>query len=766
MEQREQIIGKSVPRVDALDKVTGAARYTADLCPPGALVARILHSTIANGRVVKIDAAAAAAMPGVVKVVTCFDVPDIMFPTAGHPWSVEASHQDVADRKLLNERVRYWGDDIAAVVAVDEVTAARAVKAIRVEYEEYPPLVTVEQALAPGAAPLHPEICPTNVLKQHSYTSGDLESATAEPGLTHLHRTYVTQPVQHCHLEPAVSFAYMEGEKIVVVCATQIPHITRRVVGQALGLPWGRVRIVKPYLGGGFGNRQDVLYEPLNAYLSYILGGRCVFLEASREEIFASTRQRHAITFSYDAWARGDGTLVARDVTAWSQQGGYASHGHAIVANATTYLRDIYQDEKALRTQAYTVYTNTGVGGAMRGYGIPQACFAADCMIDDLALQLQIDPLEMRLKNMMRPGFIDPGTGIACHSYGLADCIRRGRQLINWDEKRLEYAMQSGPLRHGVGMAIFTYKTGVYPISLETASCRIVLNQDGSLQLHLGATEIGQGGDTVFLQMAAAATGFPFADIHIVSTQDTDTAPFDTGAYASRQTYVTGKAIKKTGALFRDKLLAHAGRLLDITPQALDIIGRNIVKKTTQAPLISLAELAQNAFYALDHTEHISAEATSHCMDNTFAFGCCFVEIEVDMPLGRIKPLRVVNVHDSGVLINPQLAEAQVHGGQSMGLGYALAEELLYDEQGRLRNGNLLDYKLPTTMDTPRLKAAFVETADPTGPFGNKALGEPPAIPVAAAVRNALLHATGVAADALPMEPKRLVKLFSERGLI
>lgn len=761
----ESIIGKSVPRVDALDKVTGAARYTADLCPPGALVARILHSSIANGRVKRIDTAAAAAMPGVELVVTCFDVPDIAFPTAGHPWSVESAHQDVADRRLLNSRVRYFGDEIAAVVAVDEVTAERACRAIEVEYEEYPPYLTVEQAMAADAMPLHPEICPGNVLKEHSYSSGDLAAAQAEPGLLHLHRVYRTQPVQHCHIEPAVSFAYGEGGKIVVVSATQIPHIMRRVVGQALGLPWGQVHIIKPYLGGGFGNRQDVLYEPLNAYLSQRLNGRCVLLEASREEVFACTRQRHAITFSYHAWARPDGTLVARDITAWSQQGGYASHGHAIVANATTFLRDIYQDEQALATKAYTVYTNTGAGGAMRGYGIPQGCFAADCMMDDLAQALGLDPILIREKNMMRPGFVDPGTGIACQSYGLADCIRRGRELSDWDRLRRAYAQQSGPLRRGIGMAIFTYKTGVYPISLETASCRMVLNQDGTLQLHLGATEIGQGGDTVFLQMASAATGIPFADIHIVSTQDTDIAPFDTGAYASRQTYVTGKAIKKTGGLLREKLFAYAARLLGCDAAQLQLCGRQIVSAAGE-PLISLADLAQNAFYGLDYSEHITAEATSHCADNTFAFGCCFAEIEVDLPLGRIRPLKVINVHDSGVLINPQLAEAQVHGGQSMGLGYALSEEMLYDEKGRLRNGNLLDYKLPTALDTPPLCVDFVQTVDPSGPFGNKALGEPPAIPVAPAIRNALLHATGVAVDELPLEPKRLVRLFQERGLI
>ena len=761
------IIGQSVIRVDARDKVTGAAKYTADLCPMNALVARVLHSTVAHGFVKAVDISEAEKMPGVVKIVTCFDVPDIGFPTAGHPWSTEISHQDIGDRRLLNRHVRYIGDDVAAVVATDEVAAARALKAIKVEYEELPAYFDVHSALAADARPIHEEVSDTNIVKQHTYEAGDLEAVRNREGLVHLARTYRTQPAQHCHIESGTSFAWMEAGKVCVVCSTQIPHIMRRVIGQALGLPWGSVRVIKPYIGGGFGNKQDVLYEPLNAYLSYILGGRCVRLELSREEVFASTRQRHAEEFAYEAWADDKGRLIGRNVHILAQNGAYASHGHAICANSATVLRDIYQDEVATRTVAQTVYTNTGTAGAMRGYGIPQAAFAAECMMDDLAAELNIDPIEIRRRNMMQPGFKDPGTGICCHSYGLAECIEKGRELSHWDEKRAEYAKpQSGNLRRGMGMAIFTYKTGVYPISLETASARLVLNQDGSAQLQLGATEIGQGGDTVFCQMAAAASGVDFGSIHIVSFQDTDTAPFDTGAYASRQTYVTGKAIKKCGEQFRQKLLERAAKRFDLPVDAIDVAGDRIVRKEGGETVVTLADLAQDAFYALDGSEHISAEVTSHCTDNTFSFGCCFAEVEVDMALGRVKVLNLINVHDSGVLINPALAAAQVQGGMSMGLGYALSEEMLYNDQGKLLNGTLLDYKLPTALDVPDLQAEFVDTDDPSGPFGNKALGEPPAIPVAPAIRNAVLQATGVAFDELPMEPKRLVAAFSERGLI
>lgn len=760
-------VGKSIIRVDACEKVTGGAKYTADLEPKGALVAKVVRSTIANGVVKGFDLEAALGVPGVVKIVTCFDVPDYQFPTAGHPWSVETAHQDIADRKLLNTRVRVYGDDIAAVVAEDEISAARAARLVMVEYEEYPPLLTPEEALAEGAPRLHDEK-PGNLIAHSGFKLGELsyEEAAEEEGLIVIDKEYGTQSVQHCHIETPVSFAYMEKGRIVVTTSTQIPHIVRRVISQALGVPMGMIRVIKPYIGGGFGNKQDVLYEPLNAYLCTLVGGRCVKMEISREETLACTRVRHAMNLHVKAAARKDGTLVARKLTAYSNQGGYASHAHAIVANTSNEFKQIYHDEKALEADAYTVYTNIATGGAMRGYGIPQAAFAAECMADDLALQLGMDPLEFRRKNCMQAGYEDPHTHVKFNSYGLMECMEKGRELIGWDEKRREYVNQTGPVRRGIGMAIFCYKTGVYPISLETASCRMVLNQDGSMQLMMGATEIGQGADTVFAQMAAQVTGITEDRVNVMSTQDTDSSPFDTGAYASRQTYVSGKAVVKTGTLFKEKILDYASYMLKRPMDTLDVKENSVVDRESGEILLSMEELATTAIYSLDRSVHITAEATSHCKDNTFASGACFAEVEVDMPLGKVKVTNIINVHDSGVLINPKLAEAQVHGGMSMGLGYGLSEQLLFDAKGRPLNDNLLDYKLPTAMDTPDLHVEFVEINDPTGPFGNKALGEPPAIPVAPAIRNAVLNATGVAVDSLPMDPQKMVAHFKAAGLI
>lgn len=759
------IIGKPLTRVDANEKVTGKAKYTGDLVSPHALIAKVLHSTIANGVVLSFDLEEAWKVPGVVDIVTCFEVPDIQFPTAGHPWSTEKKHQDIADRKLLNTRVRFYGDDIAAVIAEDDIAAAEALRKIKVTYEEYTPVFSVEDAMKPGATTIHEEK-PNNVVVHSSYEVGSFDEAIKEEGLIKVEGDYDTPFIQHCHIEKASSFAYMESGKIVVVAATQIPHIVRRICSQALGVGYGDIRIIKPYIGGGFGNRQDALTEPLNAFLTTRVGGRQVRLEYTREETFACTRIRHAMKFHIVSYVRKDGSFAARSIVAYSNQGAYASHAHALVANAVNGFRMMYP-VGAIKGEAFTVYTNLPTAGAMRAYGIPQIGFALESHVDDIIAKTGFDPIVFRKQNMMKLGYVDPMTTITCHSTGLSECIDIGEKHLDYTNKRKLYAKQTGPVRKGVGMAIFCYKTGVYPISLETAACRMVLNQDGSLQLQMGATEIGQGADTVFAMMAAETVGLTMDKIHVVSQQDTDITPYDTGAYGSRQTYVSGMAVKKTAEVFRQRLLNFAGFMLHKDPWDLDIKDNFIVHKNKTERLLSVATVAEESCYSLTNSEHISAEESHHCSDNTYSFGVCFVEIEIDIPMCQIKVLDIINVHDSGTIINRQTAEGQVHGGMSMGLGYGLYEHLEFDQKtGRMLNDNMLDYKLMTPMDTPELHVAFVETDDPTGPYGNKSLGEPPTIPVAPAIRNALLNATGVAVNSIPLNPEKLFFASRDAGLI
>ncbi len=759
------VVGKSVHRVDAFDKVTGRAKYTDDLADKSALVVKILHSSIAHGFVKSIDTSAAAKIDGVVYIATCFDVPNLPFPTAGHPWSTDPHHQDIADRLLLNRHVRYYGDEIAAVVARDEIAATQAVRALRVEYDQQPFVLDPIKAMADDAPQLHDEF-PHNILAHTHISDGNYEEATQEPGLIRMEDWFETPTVQHCHIENHICFAEAQNGKITVTSSTQIPHIVRRVVGQALGIPWGSVRIIKPYIGGGFGNKQDALYEPLCAYLCTKVGGRAVKLDVSREETFVSNRVRHAIKFHFISWLRPDGTIVARKVECFSNQGAYASHGHGIVAKGGGAIRQLYPTPN-FECDMYTVYTNTPASGAMRGYGIPQAMFALESHTEDIAKRLGFEPIAYRQAHMMPVGYFDPFSKNVNYFDSLNQCIEKGKAYIDWDRKRAEYANQTGDIRRGVGMAIFWYNTAVWPISLESCSCRMVLNQDGSLQLQLGETEIGQGADTAFSQMAADAVGVPFEAVHIISTQDTDITPFGTGAYASRQTYVAGFAIKQTGDILRRKILDYAHLLYRMPVDILDLIDGEIIRTTDGKVLGTLGELATEALYSLTDSVHITAESTYQIKSNAYSLGCCFAEVEVDIPLCKAKLLNIINVHDCGSLINPALAEAQVHGGMSMGIGYGLTEQLLFDERtGRPLNNNLLDYKLSTMMDHPDIAAAFVENAEPTSVYGTKALGEPPATPCAPAIRNAILNATGVAVNKAPINPHILFTRFREEGLL
>ena len=758
-------VGQSKTRVDAFDKAAGRAKYTDDLCGRNALATRLIHSTVAHGLVKAIDTAEAERVPGVVKIFTCFDVPEYYFPTAGHPWSTDPHHQDVADRLLLSRHVRFYGDDVAVVVARDEVAAAQAARLVQVHYEELPFVLDVQEAMAPDAPQLH-ENYPGNVLGHTQIRNGSYEAASQEPGLIKVEGWYDTPTVQHCHIENHICTAHMEGGRIVVTSSTQIPHIIRRVCGQALGLPWGKIRIIKPYIGGGFGNKQDALYEPLCAWLTTQLGGQLVKIDCAREETFVNNRVRHAIRTHIISFVRPDGTFAARKIECFSNQGAYASHGHGIAAKGMGAFPQIYPCPN-VEGDAWTVFTNKPAAGAMRGYGIPQAMWAGEAHLDDVAKALGRDPVEYRRQVAMPQGYVDAFSKNENYFDSFRQVMDRGMAAIGYQQKRQDYQNQSGPVRRGIGMALFWYNTAVWPISLESCSCRMVLNQDGSVQIQTGETEIGQGCDTAFAQMAADAIGIPFADVHMVSTQDTDLTPFGTGAYASRQTYVGGFALRQTGELLRDKILSCAVELTRQAKENLDLIDGKIIRITDGRELMGLGELATEALYSLTHSQHITAESTYQIKNNAYSFGCTFAEVEVDIPLCQVKLLDIVNVHDCGTLINPALAEAQVHGGMSMGIGYGLSEQLLFDERtGRPLNNNLLDYKLSTFMDHPHLRAEFVENPEPTSPYGTKALGEPPACSPAPAIRNAILQATSVALNSAPMTPHVLFTAFKKAGLL
>jgi xanthine dehydrogenase molybdenum-binding subunit len=758
-------VGQSKTRVDGYEKATGRAKFTDDICDKGALIAKICHSEIAHGYIKSIDTTQAQKIPGVIKIVTCFEVPTDRFPTAGHPWSMDPKHRDIADRHLLTSHVRFYGDDIAVVVAENEVAAAQGVRALKVEYEELPFVLEAQEAMKQDSPLIHEEY-QNNIMAHTKIRNGNYEEAIKEPGLIKVEGWYDTPTVQHCHIENHVCYSYMEAGRIVVVSSTQIPHIVRRVVGQALQLPWGKVRIIKPYIGGGFGNKQDALYEPLCAYLTTILGGRLVKIECSREETFVCNRVRHAIRSHIISWVRPDGTFAARKLECFANQGAYSSHGHAVVAKGMGAFPQLYPC-KNVEGDAYSVYTNRPTAGAMRGYGIPQAMFANESHIDDVAKALGVRPMDFRRKNIMPLGYIDDFSKNENYYDSFNQCLDMGMKRIDYERKLTEYQNQTGPVRRGIGVAVFWYNTGVWPISLESSSCRMILNQDGSIQFQTGETEIGQGCDTAYSQMVADAVGVAFENVHVVSTQDTDVTPFGTGAYASRQTYMGGFSIAQTASIMRERILNVAHDLTRMPVSDLDLMDGLIIRKVDNRVLMTLGELAAEALYSMTASQHITAESTAQIKSNAYSFGCSFAEVEVDIPMCKVKLIDIVNIHDCGTLINPSLAEAQVHGGMSMAIGYGLSEQLLFDEKtGKPLNNNLLDYKLSTIMDHPHLGVGFIENPEPTSPFGTKALGEPPTCSGAPAIRNAILQATGVSIDQIPITPHVLFESFKKAGLI
>jgi xanthine dehydrogenase molybdenum-binding subunit len=760
-------VGKSVQRVDGVAKVTGKARYVDDYTMPGMRVAKYLRSTIAHGRVLTIDTSRARALPGVDGVFTYQDIPKNLFATAGHPFSMDPGHIDVADRLLLTDYVRYMGDEIAIVVADNDITASKALSLINVEYESFQPLVNHKDILGDDAPEIHKGT--RNVVKTHSFVAGgNLEEVRAE--CDHLlEGRYKTQIMQHCHLENHSAYAYMDDhERIVIVSSTQIPHIARRIVAEALDMDSGLIRVIKPYIGGGFGNKQDVILEPIVAFLTKKLDGIPVRLKLDREGGMVGTRVRHPFDVKVQVGLDKEGTIKFIHFDALSNTGAYASHGHSIVSAGAAKTHYMYP--RALYScNAKTIYGNIPAAGAMRAYGSPQMTFAIESIMEEAARLVGMDSVEFRQKNGARPGDKSQITKKPIMTCGLLDSIKKGKKLIDWDKKRKEWPKsQTGQLRRGLGIAIFSYGSGTYPVCVEPGSARLILNQDGSVHLQVGATEIGQGSDTAFAQMAAETVGISFAKVHVVSAQDTDVTPFDTGSYASRQTYVTGQAVMRTAEQLKTRILEYAGLITGLDVELITIAGDNIViAQTPEIAVMSVRDVAVDAYYDKNRGGQITAEVSYKTRNNAHVFGCTFVDLSVDIPLCRVTINEIYNVHDSGMIINPLGAEGQVHGGMAMGIGAALFEELMVDpDSGRIYNNNLLDYKVPTIMDIPDLGAAFVETYEPSHPYGAKSVGEAPVISTAPAIRNGILDATGVAINELPMTPKTIFKYFKKAGLL
>lgn len=573
------------------------------------------------------------------------------------------------------------------------------------------------------------------------------------------------------HLENNTCFAYMDGRRMVVYSCNQVPHTLRRNIAEAIEMPLGDVRVVKPFLGGGFGNKQDTMYEPLVALASQRLGGRCVAITLTREETFVNTRTRHGFDMTIATATDEAGDLTHRGIRINSNGGSYAAHTHAVAAYAVT--------------SNFQTYKASAVRSVSPPRSIPTCPLRRRCAgMESHSLILPWSRrwktsrgetagtrLTSACKTSTRRVLSTPLTNLRCEPAACANVWSRGGGFVTGiaSAKNMTRSTRPPPTwKKGLGMALFSYKIGVYPLQLESGSCRIVMNEDGSAQIMVGCAELGQGSDTAMCQIVSQITTIPEQKLSVCSAQDTDITPYDNGAYASRQTYISGSGAKLAAEKLVDTILTHAARTYKLPKDELRLASEQIWHR--DSAVCTLAQLCTYINFVNDQktdTDHITAETTFTMKNICLAYGVSFMDLEVDVPMGKVKIRKVYCLQDSGKIINPQLAEGQMHGGVAMGIGYALGEQMLFDAAtGRPLNNNLLDYKIPTCMDIPDMEIRFVETHEDSAPFGAKGLAEPPLIPQAAAVRNAILHATGVGMHKLPMNPQNLVHAFGEAGLI
>jgi len=679
--------------------------------------------------------------------------------------------------------VRFVGDRVALVAAETPLLAEKACDLIEVEYEVLPAVLDPARAMDPSAPKLHPEpdksgiADPSRNLAGHVEASaGDVERGFAEADRVFEHE-YRVQYVQGTPTEPHVTLSYLDdADRLVVVTSTQVPFHARRIVARLFGLPISRVRVIKPRVGGAFGAKQEIVLEDACAALT-LATRRPVKMMLDRDEELSASRTRHPQTLRIRTGHRKDGSLTALEITTLVNTGAYGSHAVTVPSNTGSKTLPLYRAPN-LRFEAHSVYTNLPVAGALRGYGAPQGYFALDSHMDEVARAMGLDPVEFRLANAIRAGDADPiaeklGEGKAGYkrivrTNGLAECWARVREASGWDAWIASLSpgetgrAGSRPWsRLGRGVAFAMHGSGIPGDDMGSAT--VTANEDGTFSLAVGATDLGTGSDTILAQMAAEVLGVTLDRVHVHSS-DTDDTPFDVGAYASSTTYVSGGAVVKAATAVRDRLLRHASSMLGADAASLSCAAGRVAAPSGKS--VSLAEVATRAMYG-EEKEQIAATASHITYDCPPPFAAASCEVEVDTETGRVDVLDFTCAIDLGFPINPALAEGQIHGGVVMGLGYALSEQMVFDERGRMLNANLLDYKIFSSVDTPPVRAILVTTHEPTGPFGAKSVSEIPVDVVAPAVANAIFAATGVRLRELPFTPERVltgIEALARRG--
>ncbi|OJW60394.1 MAG: hypothetical protein BGO65_15145 [Afipia sp. 64-13] len=767
------VIGHSVERPDAYDKVTGGKGYPVNVKLPGMLHAKMLRSPYAHARIIRIDASRAEKLPGVKAVLLPQDVPQVKFcPVFFVP--AEAPSM-VLDFDVMNgEIVRYVGQPVAAVAATTADIAAAALNLIDVEYEELPAVFDPEEAMKPGAPQLHPDAA-NNIAKNPSFVAGDIEQGFADADFI-FEGVYETQRVHTCYMEPRVCVVEMDRQDNVTIhVTTQHVFGTREKLAFALRLPESKVKVVKPpYIGGGFGGKLELTsMEPIAALLSK-KAGRPVRLEQTRLEDFITTT-RNPIKVYLKTGVKKDGTFTARYAKSILDCGAHATHGSEVIMVHGAFGLFFNYHSKHSKWEGFTVYTNNIIGGGYRGYGAPQGSFAVESQIDEICTKLNLDPIEMRLKNARKQGEPHPfNPAFTISTYGLEDCLRQGAEKIGWEAAR-SAPRQEGTKKRGFGLAVHpVWVSGCmgFPDIYEHSGAVIKINRDGTADLATASMDIGSGQITTLCQIAAEELGLPAGAVRMSSHCDTDNVPFDAPTHASRVTYSSGNAVKAAAAAAKKRMFEVAATVMEVSPDDLEVANGMVSVKGVPGRTVTVADVARRAESpfvqmtsegpkptTMEEKGTIVGIASLSPKSNPTPCAAQFVEVEVDTETGEVRVLHAVYAHDIGRVINPNAAEGQVEGGFQQGMGYALMEHIQFDpDTGACLTSDFLDYKIPTAMEMPRkMDSIFIETDEPTGPFGAKSLGECCVITPAPAIANAIFNAVGVRFQQLPITPEKIL---------
>ncbi|MFD2183837.1 xanthine dehydrogenase family protein molybdopterin-binding subunit [Rhodoplanes azumiensis] len=751
------VIGKSVKRTDTLGKVTGGAVYAGDVVLPGLLHGKTKRATVAHARIVSIDTSKALALPGVKAILTHADVPRVLHYGSPHPRSASVTQ----DQYILDTKVRYYGEGVAAVAATSEEIAELACELIEVEYEPLPAVFTVEDALKPDAPTIH-DVGPGGnlVLPPFVVTRGDVEKGFAEADVVVEGEYGMGRPTP-AYMEPNVCVCQWDPlGKLTVWTSTQSPFMVRGTLAEVLGLPLNKVRVLVDHMGGGFGAKQDLFQHEFLCALLAQRTRRPVRMEFSRKETFLGGRTRHPGTVWIRQGFKRDGTITAREAKVVFNSGAYGSHGPGVTAVGTAALTSLYRCEN-VRLEGRCVYTNTPIAGAFRGYGVVQTYYALDILMDEAAEMLGLDPAELKLKNAVREGDIAPSNH-PLTGHGLEDCIRRGMEETGWASRSTKRrAAPAGRLRRGWGMGCEMHGSSAYPGIKEQGNAVVRMNEDGSVTLMTGTTGLGTGAHTALAQITAEELGVKFEDVAVVHG-DTDVVPWDIGAFASHTTFMAGRACQIAAAQVKAKVLARAADKLEVAAADLEI--KDSVISVKGVPGMSMTVRDAIAAEKGIPAPQLLGEGSYH-PTKSYSFAAHFVEVEVDTETGQVSVLQVVPVHEIGKVIHPIAAAGQIEGGIQQGIGHTLSEDFVVDHRdGRPLNASFVDYKMPLAMDMPPIRTIILETAPSDGgPFGAKGVGEDPIIAIGPAIANAIHDAIGVRFRHYPITPEQILQALAAR---